>query len=147
MDDLQWQLSNHGGVLPRIVDEILERGGLEALVAAARERADWFCAVGAVRGLCAAGEFGRAWTVVEPFAATGWHPAVRTGADVLLRWGRVDRALELAHPKGPQEDTVGVWRDYAEVLVRAGRVDDDFGVLRPYEHGGWVRRVGTAGGC
>ncbi|MEU1596721.1 hypothetical protein ABZ468_28690, partial [Streptomyces sp. NPDC005708] len=61
MDDLKWQLSNLGGVLPRIVDEILERGGLEPLVEAAREREDWFCAAGAVRGLCAVGEFGRAW--------------------------------------------------------------------------------------
>ncbi|MFV5996539.1 hypothetical protein ACNPQM_30090, partial [Streptomyces sp. NPDC056231] len=85
--DLRWQLSTLGGVLPRIVDEILERGGLEALVDATRVREDWFCAAGAVRGLCAAGEFGRAWAVVKPFAATGWQPAVRAGADVLLRWG------------------------------------------------------------
>ncbi|MFF4922408.1 tetratricopeptide repeat protein [Kitasatospora sp. NPDC001261] len=138
MDDLQWQFGSYGGVPPRIVDAILERGGLEALMAAARERGDWFCAAGAVRGLCAAGEFGRAWAVVEPFAVTGWQPAVRTGADVLLRFGRVDRALELARPEGPQEDAAGEWLDYAEVLARAGRVDDAFGVLRPYEYGGWV---------
>ncbi|MEV5080401.1 hypothetical protein ACIQFZ_41490 [Streptomyces sp. NPDC093064] len=138
VDDLQWQLSNLGGVLPRIVDEILERGGLEALVEAAREREDWFCAAGAVRGLCAAGEFGRAWKVVEPFAATGWQPAVRAGADVLLRWGRVDQALDLAHPKEPQENAVDAWRDYAEALVRAGRVEDAIGVLGPYLRGGRV---------
>ncbi|MGW5461570.1 tetratricopeptide repeat protein [Streptomyces sp. NPDC003996] len=138
VDDLQWQLSNLGGVLPRIVDEILERGGLEALVAAAWEREDWFCAAGAVRGLCAVEEFGRAWTVVEPFAATGWQPAVRAGADVLLRWGRVDQALELAHPKRPQQNAVDAWRDYAEALVRAGRVDDAIGVLGPHLRGGRV---------
>jgi tetratricopeptide (TPR) repeat protein len=136
VDDLQWQLSNLGGVPPRIVDEILERGGLEALVEAAREREDWFCAAGAVRGLCAVGEFGRAWTVVEPFAATGWQPAVRAGADVLLRWGHVDQALELAHPKRPQENAVDAWRDYAEALFRAGRVDDAIGVLGPHLRGG-----------
>ncbi|MFE2472903.1 tetratricopeptide repeat protein [Streptomyces mirabilis] len=136
VDDLQWQLSNLGGIPPRIVDEILERGGLEALVEAAREREDWFCAAGAVRGLCAVGEFGRAWTVVEPFAATGWQPAVRAGADVLLRWGHVDQALELAHPKRPQENAVDAWRDYAEALVRAGRVDDAIGVLGPHLRGG-----------
>ncbi|MFH8670294.1 hypothetical protein ACH4F3_36280 [Streptomyces anulatus] len=60
VDDLRWQLSNHGGVPPRLVDEILERGGLEALVEATRVREDWFCVAGAVRGLCAAGEFGQA---------------------------------------------------------------------------------------
>ncbi|MFE4517905.1 hypothetical protein ACFRMQ_27375 [Kitasatospora sp. NPDC056783] len=136
VDDLQWQLSARGGVLPRIVDEILERGGLEALVEAAREREDWFCAVGAVRGLCEAGEFGRAWAVVEPFAATGWQPALRAGADVLSRWGRLDRALELARPKGPQEHAFDTWRDHAEVLVRAGRVDEAIGVLDPRLRGG-----------
>jgi tetratricopeptide (TPR) repeat protein len=128
-DDFQWQVSTIGGVLPRFVDAILEGGGLEVLVAAAREREDWFCAAGAVRGLCAEGEFGRAWQVVEPFAATGWQPAVRVGADVLVRWGRVDQALELARPEGPQEDA---WRDFAEALVRAGRVEDAIGALGPY---------------
>ncbi|MQY09898.1 hypothetical protein SRB5_00010 [Streptomyces sp. RB5] len=57
-DNLQWQLSNLGGVPPRIVDEILERGGPEALMDAARERGDWFCTAGAVRGLSARGSPG-----------------------------------------------------------------------------------------
>jgi hypothetical protein len=110
VDDLEWQLSNLGGVLPRIVDEILERGGLEVLVEAAGEREDWFCAVGAARGLCTAGEFGRAWTVMEPFAASGGQPAVRAGADVLLRWNRVEQALELAHSGGRGQESGDAWR-------------------------------------
>ncbi|MFJ2729096.1 hypothetical protein [Streptomyces collinus] len=138
VDDPQWQLSNLGGVQPRIVDGILECGGLEALVDAARKREDWFCAAGAVRGLCATGEFGRAWKVLEPFVATCWQPAVRAGVDVLLRWGRVDQALDLAHPKEPQENAVEAWRDYAEALVRAGRVEDAIGVLGPYLRSGRV---------
>ncbi|MFB7668895.1 hypothetical protein ACFC1R_34090 [Kitasatospora sp. NPDC056138] len=129
VDDLQWQVGTLGGVLPRLVDEIRDRGGLEALVQAAREREDWFCAAGAVRELCAAGEFGRAWAVVEPFAATRWQPAVRVGADVLVRWGRVDQALELARPEGPQENAVDASRDYAVVLVRAGRVEEAIRLL------------------
>ncbi|ARP73818.1 hypothetical protein LK07_33215 [Streptomyces pluripotens] len=120
------------------MDEICERGGLEALVQAAREREDWFCAAGAVRELCEVGEFGRAWTVVEPFAATRWQPAVRVGADVLLRWGRVDQALELARPQGPQENAVDALRDYAEVLVRVGRVEEAIGALGPQLRGGRV---------
>lgn len=99
IDDLEWQKDWHGGVPPRLVEEILEHGCLDVLVEAARERGDWFCAEGAVRRLCAAGEFAHAWAVIEPFTATGWQPAVRTGADVLLRWGRVEQALELAHPR------------------------------------------------
>ncbi|MER5596094.1 hypothetical protein [Streptomyces sp. NPDC002265] len=140
VDDLQWQKAHLGGVLPRFVDEILARGGLETLVEAAREREDWFCAVGAVRGLCAAGEFERAWTVVEAFAAAGWQPAVRTGADVLVRWDRVEQALELAHPGRRGQESAEAWRDYAEALVRAGRADEAMDVLSPYLREGWVLR-------
>ncbi|WP_162871783.1 hypothetical protein [Kitasatospora cineracea] len=143
MDDLQWQVTNLGGVLPRIVDEVLDGGGLEALVGAAEERGDWFCAEGAVRGLCAAGEFGRAWAVVEPFVGTGWRPAVRVGADVLVRWGRIEQALELSRPAGTAGteaaegnagtgDLAAAVRDHAEVLVRAGRADEAVDVLAPH---------------
>ncbi|MGW4697431.1 tetratricopeptide repeat protein [Kitasatospora cineracea] len=134
MDDLQWQVANLGGVLPRIVDEVLDGGGLEALVGAAEERGDWFCAEGAVRGLCAAGEFGRAWAVVEPFVGTGWRPAVRVGADVLVRWGRIEQALELSRPAGSEgtEDAAAAARDHAEVLVRAGRADEAVDLLAPH---------------
>ncbi|WP_157852340.1 hypothetical protein [Kitasatospora sp. NRRL B-11411] len=137
MDDLQWQVVNLGGVLPRIVDEVLDGGGLEALVGAAEERGDWFCAEGAVRGLCAAGEFGRAWAVVEPFVGTGWRPAARVGADVLVRWGRIEQALELSRPAGAAgsegtEDVAAAARDHAEVLVRAGRADEAVDVLAPH---------------
>lgn len=138
VDDLQWQVSTLGGVLPRLVDEIRDRGGLEALVQAAREREDWFCAVGAVRELCAAGEFGRAWTVVEPFAAIRWQPAVRVGADVLVRWGRIDQALKLARHEGLKKRAVDASRDYAVVLVRAGRVEEAIGILGPHLRGGRV---------
>lgn len=132
VDDLQWQVTNLGGVLPRIVDEVLDGGGLAALVEAAREREDWFCAEGAVRGLCAAGEFERAWAVVEPFAGTGWRPAVRVAADVLLRWGRVGQALELSRPERSERDAIVAVRDHAEVLVRAGRAEEAVDVLAPY---------------
>ncbi|MEU1598815.1 hypothetical protein ABZ468_39890, partial [Streptomyces sp. NPDC005708] len=38
----------------------------------------------------------------------------------------------------PQENAVDAWRDYAEALVRAGRVDDAIGVLGPHLRGGRV---------
>ncbi|MGY1948021.1 hypothetical protein [Nocardia asiatica] len=124
VEDLEWQLTHRTGVPPQIVDEILDHGALESLVEAAEVRGDWFCAQGAVHGLCAAGEFERAWTVIEPFANSGWQPAVRAGADVLLRWGRIARALELARPRNMETGTRDAWRDYAEVLAGAGRVDE-----------------------
>ncbi|MEU1623319.1 hypothetical protein ABZ479_39260 [Streptomyces sp. NPDC005722] len=132
IDDLEWQRERYGGVPPRIVDEVLERGDLDVLVEAAERRGDWFCAEGAVRRLCAAGEFARAWAVIEPFTATGWQPAVRAGAGVLLRWGRVDRALELAHPGGRDAKPRDMLSDYAEVLVGAGRVDEAIDALVPH---------------
>ncbi|MQY09899.1 hypothetical protein SRB5_00020 [Streptomyces sp. RB5] len=70
--------------------------------------------------------------MIEPFAATGRQPAVRAGTDVLLRWGRVGRALELAHPRGPRTNAVDAWQAYAQALVRAGRADEAIGVLGPY---------------
>ncbi|OKI29193.1 tetratricopeptide repeat protein [Streptomyces sp. CB03911] len=138
VDDLQWQSSHLAGVPPRLVDELLEHGCLQLVVAAAREREDWFCAAGAVRELCGAGEFGRAWAVVDPFTESGWQPAVRTGADVLLRWGRVEEALALARPTGPWEDADEAWRDYATMLVRVGRVEEAIDVLGPHLRAGRV---------
>ncbi|WP_280478920.1 tetratricopeptide repeat protein [Nocardia asiatica] len=132
VEDLEWQLTHRTGVPPQIVDEILDHGALESLVEAAEVRGDWFCAQGAVHGLCAAGEFERAWTVIEPFANSGWQPAVRAGADVLLRWGRIARALELARPRNMETGTRDAWRDYAEVLAGAGRVDEAIDILTPH---------------
>ncbi|MFE0631951.1 hypothetical protein ACFW3D_33985 [Streptomyces sp. NPDC058864] len=132
IDDLEWQRDRLGGVPPRLVEEMLESGGLEAVVEAAQERGDWFCAEGAARRLCAEGKFARAWAVIEPFTATGWQPAVRVGADVLLRWGRAEQALELTHPQGRGAKPADAWPDYAEVLVRAGRVDEAIDALVPH---------------
>lgn len=140
IDDLKWQLAHLGGVPPQIVNGILERGGLEQLVEAARERGDWFCAEGAVRALCVAGEFERAWGVIEPFVDTGWQPAVRVGADVLVRWGRTGQALGLADPRGRNGKVREAWPDYAEVLVGADRVDEAIDVLVPHLCDGRVLR-------
>ncbi|MFB7381997.1 tetratricopeptide repeat protein [Kitasatospora purpeofusca] len=129
VDDLVWQWGNAGGVPRKLVDALLDHGCVDLLVEAAHRREDWSCAQGAVRGLCAAGEFERAWGVIEPFAATGWQPAVRAGADVLLQWGRVQQALELVRPGTREEDAHDAWRDYAEVLVGAGLVDEAIDAL------------------
>ncbi|SDT83358.1 hypothetical protein SAMN05216371_8179 [Streptomyces sp. TLI_053] len=139
LDDLEWQWGHNGGVPPRVVDLLLEHGCLDLLVQAAHERADWSCAQGAVRVLRAAGEWGRAWAVVEPFADTGWQPAVRLGADVLLGWGRNAQALELARPKSQDANGPDQWRDYAEVLVGAGQVDEAIDLLAPRLHEKWAR--------
>ncbi|MFJ7281013.1 tetratricopeptide repeat protein [Kitasatospora sp. NPDC098663] len=138
VDDLVWR-NGSGGIPQKLVDALLDQGRLDLLVETAHRREDWPCAQGTVRGLCAAGEFERAWSVIEPFAAAAWQPALRAGADVLLRWGRTTQALELVRP-GARARTGGkdehdAWRDYAEVLVDAGLVDEAIDVLtrRPHD--------------
>ncbi|MER7848376.1 hypothetical protein ABTZ03_31070 [Kitasatospora sp. NPDC096077] len=129
VDDLEWQRTHNGRVLTQLVDSLVEHGCLDLLVDTARERGDWACAQAAVRGLSALGEWERAWALIAPFAATGWRPAVRAGADVLLGLGRTSQALDLVRPHGRDEDGYDAWRDYAEVLVGAGRVDEAVDVL------------------
>jgi tetratricopeptide (TPR) repeat protein len=132
VDDLEWQVGNHGGVPPRVVDSLLEHGHLDVVVRAADERNDWFCAQAAVRELRVVGEFERAWAVMKPFAATGWLPAVTAGAGILLRRGRVEEALALARSHGAAWKVGEACRAYAEVLVEAGRVDEAIAVLEPH---------------
>ncbi|WP_179890371.1 tetratricopeptide repeat protein [Streptomyces sp. st140] len=132
VEDLEWQADSYGGVNPRVVDSLLERGHLELVVQATGEREDWFCARGAARVLQAAGEFGRAWEVMRPFAESGWLPAVSVGAGILLQCGRVDEALALARPDGEGREQGEACKVYAEVLVGAGQVDAAIDVLVPH---------------
>lgn len=132
VEALQWQTDSYGGVNPQVVDSLLERGHLELVVQAAREREDWFCASGAVRDLRAAGEFERAWEVIRPFAETGWLPAVTMGAAILLQRGRVEEALVLARPGGEGREPGEACKVYAEALVQAGQVDAAIDALVPH---------------
>ncbi|GLX37600.1 hypothetical protein Sros01_36730 [Streptomyces roseochromogenus] len=111
-----------------MVDHLVEHGHLELVVQAA----DGFCARAAMRELCAAKDFERAWAVMKPFAETGWLPAVSAGADVLVRWSRVEDALALARPEGATWQAGEVCQAYAEVLVKAGRVEEALAVLEPH---------------
>ncbi|MEU3657283.1 hypothetical protein AB0E67_31730 [Streptomyces sp. NPDC032161] len=138
VEDLEWQADTWGGVSPRVVDSLVECGHLDLVVQAANERGDWFCARAAVRELCALEEFERAWAVMKPFTETNWLPAVSAGADILLRWGRVEEALALARPDGATWKAGEVCQAYADVLVKAGRVDEAITVLEPHLMEGWV---------
>ncbi|WP_260610808.1 lipopolysaccharide assembly protein LapB [Streptomyces sp. WAC06614] len=141
VDDLSWQVGNYGGLPPRKVDLLLERGHLDLVIQAAEERAEWFCAERAAQELCLRGAFGRAIEVVEPFAALGWRPALWAKANVLLRAGRTGEALDLVRPDEEGRTSEYVCRDFAELLVRAGHVDEAIDLLVPHLGGGWIRSV------
>lgn len=128
--DLAWQVSSFGGLPPKRVNLLLEHGHLDLVIQAAAERSEWFCAEGAVEELCRAGEFGRALKVMEPFAATGWPTALWAKADILLRAGRPQEALNLVRP-----DSKAECHDFAALLAGAGRVDEAIDLLVPHIDG------------
>ncbi|MGW2678012.1 hypothetical protein [Streptomyces sp. NPDC001436] len=141
MNDLAWQASNFGGLAPRSVRFLLKHGHLELVIRAAAERDEWFCAEGAVKELCRAGEFGRALTVMEPFVATGWPTAVWAKADILLRAGRSREALDLVRPHEPGATSKAECHDFAGLLARAGRVEEAIDLLVPHLDGWWTLSV------
>ncbi|MGY4394752.1 tetratricopeptide repeat protein [Streptomyces sp. TE12347] len=141
VDDLEWQASHFGGLPPGRVDLLLEHGGLDLVIRAAAERAEWFCARGAARALCRAGEFGRALQVMEPFAATGWRDALWEQADILLRAGRTQEALDLVRPDEAGRASATECRAFAELLARAGRVDEAVDLLVPHLGESWILSV------
>ncbi|CAL9324351.1 tetratricopeptide repeat protein [Streptomyces sp. SudanB182_2057] len=118
---------------------LLEYGHLDLVIQAAEERGEWFCADGAVRELCRAGEFGRALEVMEPFAATGWRTALWAKAQILSRAGRVAEALDLVCPDEEDRASPTVCRDVAELLAKAGRVDEAIDLLVPHIGEPWIR--------
>ncbi|MER6345997.1 tetratricopeptide repeat protein [Streptomyces sp. NPDC001595] len=138
VDDLEWQTKFLGGVSPRLVNDLLERGHLDLVIRAASERGEWFCAEAAVRELCGAGEFERAHAVMEPFVAAGWRPAVWATAEILLHRGRTEEALDLVRPDEADPPSDHVCHSFAELLAAAGRVDEAIELLRPRLGGWWL---------
>ncbi|MFG2330990.1 tetratricopeptide repeat protein [Streptomyces sp. NPDC048604] len=141
IDDLAWQVSNYGGLSSRKVDLLLEHGHLDLVIRAAEERGEWFCAEGAAEELCRSGEFARALEVMEPFVATGWRTALWAKADILLRAGRSDEALDLVRPDEEGRASQIVCRDFAELLAKAGRVDEAIDLLVPHIGESWLWSV------
>ncbi|WND34996.1 hypothetical protein RI578_12200 [Streptomyces sp. BB1-1-1] len=123
-----------------VTPSTLEHGHLDLVIQAAKEREEWFCAERAAQELCRSGEFVQAMGVMKPFAAIGWRPALWAKANVLLRAGRTDEALDLVRPDEERLTSQYVCRDFAELLVRAGRVDEAIELLVPHLGGGGSSR-------
>ncbi|MFD8178004.1 hypothetical protein [Streptomyces sp. NPDC059709] len=140
LDDLEWQSRGLGGYPPVLVDLLVEQGHIELLVRAASKGA-WSCASAAARELCKMAEYERALGVLEPFVELGWKPARRAAADVELQAGRVQQALDGFRPDDVGSASEHVCRDFAELLVKAGRVDEAITVLIPHLDRAWMLSV------
>ncbi|MDK0517843.1 hypothetical protein [Streptomyces sp. ML-6] len=140
IDDLEWQSRGLGGYPPVLVDLLMEQGDVELLVRAA-SRGAWSCARAAARQLCKTAEFERALGVLEPFVELGWEPARWAAADIVLQSGRVQQALERVRPDDVGSASEHVCRDFAELLVKAGQVDEAITVLTPHLDRGWLLSV------
>ncbi|MFD8598294.1 tetratricopeptide repeat protein [Kitasatospora sp. NPDC059646] len=138
VDDLSWQARTLGGVPPSVVRTLLDQGQVEHLVRAARERGDWHCAEGAVRGLCAEGEFERALALLEPFAEIGWRPAEWLTAEVMIQQGAGGEALALVRPDQARRGDGHACARYAELAVKAGQVDVAIEILAPHLGESWL---------
>ncbi|MFK0195869.1 tetratricopeptide repeat protein [Kitasatospora sp. NPDC090308] len=139
IDDLSWQAWHHGGVSPRMVRTFLDLGQLELLVRAAQERGDWNCAEAAARELCTAGEFDRALALLSPFAEIGWRPAEWLTAEIMIDRGEGDEALARVRPDPAELGDGHVCGRYAELLAKAGRVEEAVDVLTPHLGEYWLR--------
>ncbi|MCX5214653.1 HEAT repeat domain-containing protein [Kitasatospora sp. NBC_00240] len=130
-DDL-WQRVQAGeGIPPHTVGALLELGEMDLVLQVAREQGDWFCAQAAAHELCEAGEFEWAWTVLLPFAEAGLPDALRTAADILLRWRRTDEELTPLHPGEMAQELDRAGRTLAQLLVQAGWAQDTIDSLLP----------------
>lgn len=117
---------------------LVEQGEVELLVQAASERGEWFCAQAAARELSRAGEVERALGVLEPFIEAGWNRARWEKAEVLLEAGRVQQALDAVRPDEEGLASEWVCHDFAELLAKAGRLNEAITVLTPHLDREWI---------
>ncbi|WP_279329078.1 hypothetical protein [Streptomyces sp. OS603R] len=138
LEDLEWQSRTLGGISPRLVTMLVEQGEVELLVQAASERGEWFCAQAAARELSRAGEVERALGVLEPFIEAGWNRARWESAEALLEAGRVQQALDAVRPDEEGLASQWVCHDFAELLAKAGRLNEAITVLTPHLDREWI---------
>ncbi|MEU7967445.1 hypothetical protein AB0D09_28890 [Streptomyces sp. NPDC049097] len=131
--DLDHRHRTYDGWIPPTVAALLHEHGHHGVLREAAARGDWFCA--RRLGEDAASEYGldgqaTALALMQPFAATGWWPAVSTVAGLLTDWERVDEAIALLCPLADTGHRYAP-RDLARLLARQGHLDQIVALLGP----------------
>ncbi|MFE4920872.1 tetratricopeptide repeat protein [Streptomyces sp. NPDC056661] len=141
--DLDHRHRTFDGWIPPAVVAALHEHGHDGILREAAARGDWFCAHRLAEVAVAdGGSDGQteALALLEPFASTGWWPAVRTVGRLLADWERLDEAAELLRPYAGTSDREAV-REFARLLARQGHIDHVVALLGPRTADGSLAEV------
>ncbi|WP_327187389.1 hypothetical protein [Streptomyces sp. NBC_01334] len=96
--DLEHRRRTYAGWIPPTVAALLHEHGHHDVLRQAATHDDWFCARRLAETASASGPEGQATALalLEPFAATGWWPAVDTVAGLLTEWEQHEEAIVLS---------------------------------------------------
>ncbi|MGW9133456.1 tetratricopeptide repeat protein [Streptomyces sp. NPDC055681] len=131
--DLDHRHRTYDGWIPPAVAVALHEHGYDGILREAAARGDWFCAHTLAEVAVADGGSGgqtEALALLEPFASTGWWPAVRTVGQLLADWERLDEAAELLRAHAGTGDREAV-REFARLMARQGHIDHVVALLGP----------------
>ncbi|WP_405709756.1 MULTISPECIES: tetratricopeptide repeat protein [unclassified Streptomyces] len=141
--DLDHRHRTYDGWIPPAVARALHEHGHDGILREAAAHGDWFCAHRLAETAAADGGPGRrteALALLEPFASTGWWPAVRAVGRLLADWGRLDEAAELLRPHAGTGDREAV-REFAKLLALQGHIDCLVALLGPRTADGSLAEV------
>ncbi|MFE7241855.1 tetratricopeptide repeat protein [Streptomyces sp. NPDC057580] len=131
--DLDHRHRTYDGWIPPAVTAALHKHGYDGILRDAAARGDWFCARQLAEAAVTDGGSGgqvEALALLEPFASTGWWPAVRTVGQLLADWERLDEAVELLRPHADTGHREAV-REFARLVARQGHIDEVVALLGP----------------
>ncbi|MCX4633073.1 tetratricopeptide repeat protein [Streptomyces sp. NBC_01443] len=130
--DLDHRHRTYDGWIPPTVAALLHEHGHHDVLRQAASRGDWFCAHQLAEAASESGPGGRAaaLALLQPFATTGWWPAVDTVAGLLAEWERDDEAIVLLRPLADTGHRYAL-RDLARLLARQDHLDQVVALLGP----------------
>jgi tetratricopeptide (TPR) repeat protein len=130
--DLEHRHRTYDGWIPPTVAALLHEHGHHDVLRQAATHGDWFCALRLAETASESGPDGHATALalLEPFAATGWWPAVDTVAGLLTEWERHNEAIVLLRPLADTGHRYAQ-RALARLLARQDHLDQVVALLGP----------------